>query len=68
MAALPSVEAQQALTIARAVAMAMTGEGLAEAIYQATGDGRMAQQVEVQQSRERIKRQLGGSGGPQLRP
>lgn len=68
MAAIPALEAQESLRMARAVGMALTGEGLAKAVYEATGDGRMAQQVEIQQARERSKRQLRSAGGPQLRP
>lgn len=65
MAALPAVEARRALTMARAIGMAATGEGLAKAVYEATGDGRLAVRTEVQQRHERVKRQFRISGNAQ---
>jgi hypothetical protein len=46
---IPAVEAAQSLTFARAIAIAFgDGKSLASCVYLTTGDGRLAQNIEVQ--------------------
>lgn len=53
MANIPAVEASQALVFARGIGIAFEGgKSLAAAMYLATGNGRLAQRVEVDALRE----------------
>lgn len=48
MANIPAVEAQQAMVFARAIGIAFGGgKALASAVYEATGNGRLAQRLEI---------------------
>lgn len=53
MANIPAVEAAQALVFARGISIAFEGgKAMASAIYAATGNGRLAQRVEIDAMRE----------------